>query len=50
MESINTELSFDTKIVWLGLFFVLRLCQETCKKQPQKREFCTIVDTIFGRL
>ena len=34
MESIDSELSFDTKIVWLGLFFVLKCCQETSKKQP----------------
>ena len=34
IESINAELSFDTKIVWLGLLFVLKYCQETSKKQP----------------
>ena len=31
MESIDSELSFDTKIVWLGL---LKFRQETSKKQP----------------
>ena len=34
IESINPELSFDTKIVWLGWLFVLKFCQETCKEQP----------------
>ena len=34
MERINSELLFDTKIVWLGLLFVLKFCQETSKKQP----------------
>ena len=34
MESINTELSFDSTIVWLGLLFELQFCQETSKKQP----------------
>ena len=34
IESINSELSFDTKTVWLGLFFVLKFCEETSKKQP----------------
>ena len=34
IESIIPELSFDTKIVWLGLLFVLKFCQETSKKQP----------------
>ena len=33
MESIISEFSFDTKIVWLGLLFVLKFCQETSKKQ-----------------
>ena len=33
-ENINPELSFDTKIVWLGLLFVLKFCQETSTKQP----------------
>ena len=36
MESINSGISFDTKIVWLGLLFVLKFCQETSKKQPEK--------------
>ena len=34
MESTKSELSFDTKILWLGLLFVLQFCQETSKKQP----------------
>ena len=34
IESISPELSFDTKIVWLGLLFMLKFCQEACKKQP----------------
>ena len=34
IESINPELSFDTKIVWLGLLFVLKFCRETSKNQP----------------
>ena len=34
MESINSEVSFDTKIVRLGLLFVLHFCRETSKKQP----------------
>ena len=33
MESIKSELTFDTTIVWLGLF-VLKFCEETSKKQP----------------
>ena len=32
-KSINPELSFDTKFVWLGLLFVLKFCQETSKEQ-----------------
>ena len=31
IESIYSELSFDTKIVWPGLLFVLKFCQETSK-------------------
>ena len=50
MESINSGLSFDTKIVWLGLLFVLKFCQETSKKQPEKHDFWTVVDAHFGRL
>ena len=34
IESIDLELSFDTNILWLGLLFVLKFCQETSKKQP----------------
>ena len=34
MESINSEVSFNTKIVQLGLLFVLEFCRETSKKQP----------------
>ena len=34
IEGINPELLSDTKIVWLGLLFVLKFCQETSKKQP----------------
>ena len=34
IESINHELSFHSKIVWLGLLFVLEFCQESSKKQP----------------
>ena len=34
MESINSELTFDNKIVWLGLLFVLKFCQEISTKQP----------------
>ena len=34
LESIDPELSFDTKIVWLGLLFVLKFCQETSMNQP----------------
>ena len=34
MESVISELSFDTKIVCLGLLFVLKFRQETSKKQP----------------
>ena len=34
MERINSGLSFDIKIVWLELLFVLKFCQETSKKQP----------------
>ena len=33
-DGINSELSLDTKIVWLGLLFALKFCQETSKKQP----------------
>ena len=33
-DTKHPELSFDTKIVWLGLLFVLKFCQETSKKQP----------------
>ena len=47
---MNSELSFDTKIVWLGLLLVLKFCQETSKKQPLKHDFWTIVDAEFGRL
>ena len=50
MESINSEVSFDTKTVWLGLLFVLKFWQETSKKQPWKYDFWTIVDADFGRL
>ena len=34
MERINSELLFDIKIVWPGLLFVLKFCQETSKTQP----------------
>ena len=34
VASIKYELSFDIKIVWPGLLFVLKNCQETSKKQP----------------
>ena len=34
IESIHPEPSFDTKIVWLGLLFVLKFCRETSKNQP----------------
>ena len=33
METINSELSFYTKMVWLVLLFVLKFCQETSKEQ-----------------
>ena len=33
-EIINSDIIFDTKIVWFGLLFVLKFCQETSKKQP----------------
>ena len=32
-EQSNSELSFHTKIVWLGLSFVVKFCQETSKKE-----------------
>ena len=50
MEIINSVLSFHTKIVWLGLLFVLKFCQETSKKQPEKHDFWTVVDAHFDRL
>ena len=51
IESIYPELSFDTKIVWLGGgggggFVVLKFCQETSKKH----DFWTIVHAESGRL
>ena len=39
IESINSELSFDTKNCVAGVVFcVSQFCQETSKKQPQKHD------------
>ena len=32
--SIKSELTFDMKVVWPRLLFVLKISQETSKKQP----------------
>ena len=47
MDSINSKLSFDAKILWLGLLFVLTFCQETSKKQQKNPDFWIIVDEVW---
>ena len=34
IESINPELSFDAKIMWLGLLFVLKFVRKPLRNNP----------------
>ena len=49
-ESIYPELSFDIKIVWLGLLFVLKFGRKPLRNNPKKHDFWTILHAEPGRL